>query len=75
MPQGRRAKRVKNRLAKRGLILLRFEPGDCSTVTIRAITEHQGVGRAMVFPAIFINRSGPRVVADAILYEHIRRAA
>ncbi len=70
----RRAKRLKNRLAKQGLDFLHFEQGDAQLVTIRAILTQRktGFGRAFVYPRSFVKMSGPRVIADAILSDYVR---
>lgn len=70
----RRAKRLKNRLAKHGLDFLHFEQGDPQLFTIRAILTQRvtGFGRAFAYPRVFIKRSGPRVIADAILSDYQR---
>ena len=71
----RRAKRVKNRLAKHGVAFLRWEQNDPQLVTMRAITEtrcNQRFAKACVFPREWLKRAGGRVIADSILAEYAR---
>lgn len=70
----RRAKRIKNRLAKHGLEFVCFEQGDRQLVTTRAILikRPENLGRAFTYPRGFIKASPPRVIADAILCDYAR---
>ena len=70
----RRAKRIKNRLAKHGLTFERWEQGDPQLVTARAILVQRsnGLGRAFVYPRVFVVHTSPRMIADAILSDFVR---
>ena len=65
----RRAKRIANRLAKRGLAFKRWEQGDPQAVTMRAVLTEtaNGLGRVFTYPRIFVAEMGGRAIADAIL--------
>ena len=72
----RRAKHLKNRLAKKGIDFLRFEQNDPQLITMRVITETrcpQRFGKSCVFPRDWLRGAGPRVLADSILAEYARR--
>ena len=71
----RRSKRLKNRLAKKGITFLRLEQNDPQLVTMRVVTETrcpQRFGRAFVFPREWLKCAGGRVIADSILAEFAR---
>ena len=74
--QGRRQKRLLNRLGKRGVTFLRWEQGDrhlvSILVTIPQTHRPEGSGRTFTFPRTFLAKFGPRVIADAILAEYAR---
>jgi hypothetical protein len=74
--QGRRQKRLRNRLGKRGVTFLRWEQGDRHVVsilvTIPQTHRPEGSGRTFTFPRTFLSKFGPRVIADAILAEYAR---
>lgn len=83
MPGRRAAKRVKNRLAKKGLTFLRFEQGDRALVTMRVILETRRapvLGRAFTYPHAWLLAASPRLIADSVLadyakgYGHVPRA-
>jgi hypothetical protein len=70
--QGRRQKRLLNRLGKRGFTFLRWEQGDRHLVSIPQTHRPEGSSRAFTFPRTFLAKFGPRVIADAILAEYER---
>jgi len=76
---GRRHKRLTNRLGKQGFTFLRREQGYPHLVTVLVTipamqeTHHpDGSCRAFTFPRTFLAKSGPRVIADAILAQYAR---
>ena len=79
VPTGRRAKRVKNRLAKRGLTFIRFELGAPQLVTTRVILEARSVrtlptvGRCFTYPHRWVRDTSPRALADAVLSDYVKR--
>lgn len=74
LPPRRSVKRIKNRLAKKGLTLLRFEQGDRQLVTIRVIleTKRDRLGRAFTYPCEWLRQASPRSIADSVLADYLR---
>src|SRR5215471_18268010 len=74
VPIRRRLKRIANRLAKKGLRLIRIEQNDRHLITMRVImeTKRTRLGRAFVYPRKFLAQSPGRVIADAILTDYLR---
>lgn len=74
MPGRRAAKRVKNRLAKKGLTLLRFEQQGCDLITIRLImqTKREGLGRAFAYPRCWLASAPGRTIADSVIADYVK---
>jgi len=78
LPHRRAAKRIKNRLAKRGLTFLRFEQGDRNLDTMRVILETRrsrdlpSLGRAFSLSTIWLKTAPPRVIADRVISDYVR---
>lgn len=78
MPRRRALKRIKNRLAKRGLTFIRFEQGDSQLVTMRIILEARrsrdlpSLGRAFTYPMHWLKSAPPRMIADSVISDYIK---
>ncbi len=75
MPKRRTLKRLKNRLAKKGLVFERVEQADRDLVTYRLImqTKREGIGRAFAYPIAWLKTAPGRVIADVVLSDYVRR--
>lgn len=74
MPHRRAAKRIKNRLAKKGLAFLRFEqsPGDRNlTLACVILQNRDGLGRAFTYPRDWVRKAPPRVIADGVISDYL----
>lgn len=75
MPCRRTLKRVKNRLAKRGLTFLRVEHGDRDCITYRLILQTKDaphLGRAFAYPINWLRTAPGRAIADSILADYVK---
>lgn len=74
MPPRPVLKRLKNRLAKKGLTFIRIEQADRDLITLRLVleTKREGLGRAFTYPRIWLMKAPGRVIADCVLADYVK---